>query len=394
MTSPLPRDRSVPWWGLWVYGVAALASLGVLSPTAEARIAVIRTDDGNLFRGELVQQTSDAVILNVQGINATFDPENIVNIELQDTPEEIYEKRSRGLAKTDLPGRLELAQQMQELDTLRLAKFELTNLNRDFPEHPAVLEELAIVNAKQRLQQTRSDAPTVSDANPPQRLERRGETQEDRFLTRKAINLIKVYEVELAEEPRVEVPKATINSFFQKYNGHRLVPTGRRDRNAFKRLEGHEQLDVLFRVQARDLYDQVEIKQEPWALSKFRRNVNPQYVARYFAPTFGHGQIDGLSLFNQRPQDEAEAYTNFYRLSQFRVNGNPMIDRASPELSLLLQWGLDRESARFPAPDVPGWRPMFRSLEDSDFRRYVEWIDSLFKDDLDYGIAPLSDDVE
>ncbi len=64
-----------------------------------------------------------------------------------------------------------------------------------------------------------------------------------------------------------------------------------------------------------------------------------------------------------------------------------MIDRASPEMSLLLQWGLARESARYPAPEIDGWEPMFRSTDDSEFRRYVDWIDSLFEDDLDYGFA-------
>ncbi len=279
--------------------------IGMTPTTAEARTAIVRTDDGNLFRGELVQQNTDIVVINVQGIDATFDRENILDVVLEDTPDEVYEKRRSALARTDLAGRLELAQEMRDLDSLRLAKFELANLNRDFPEHPAVLAELAIVDAKQRLMETRTSADAVSLANPPKRFERRGETESDRFLSRQQINLIKVYEIDLDDEPRVEISKDTIHSFFQKYADHRLVPTGRRERSAFRRLKGYEQLALLFRVQARDLYDQVEVKQEPVTLSKFRRSVNPQYVARYFAPQFGHGQIQGLSLFNQRPEDEA-----------------------------------------------------------------------------------------
>jgi len=364
------------------------AYFSVMISGAHARTAVVRTDDGNLFRGELVQRTSTVVVLNVQGIEAKFDQERVLSVEVEETPEAIYENRRRALSDNDLSGRLALVQLMQELGTMRLAKFELANLNRDFPEHPAVLEQLAILDAKQRLDDTRSRSPAVSGINLPQRLKRRSETDADPFLSRRAINLIKVYELDLHDRPRIHIPKETVDSFFQKYGDHRLVPTGRKDRSAFKRLPGHEQLDVLFRVQARDLYHQVEVKQEPRALSKFRRSVNPQYVARYFAPTFGHGQIDGLSLFNHRPEEEAEAYTNFYRLTQFRIDGNPMIDRANPELSLLLQWGLARDSARYPAPDLPGWRPVFRNTSDSDFRRYVEWIDSLYEDDLDYGISP------
>lgn len=386
-------DRVVGWCCLLVLGVGAFIAFIGVEASAEARTAVIRTDDGNVYRGELVRQTKDILVLNVQGIEATFKQEDIATFELQDTPEELYRKQRATLSDQDLAGRLDLAREMLDLDALRLAKFELADLDRDFPEHPAVLEMIAVVEAKQRLEETHSDAQlTASDG--PRRPERRGEAEGNLFLARNEIALIKVYEIDLDTKPRLEIPDPTLDSFFQKYGGHRLVPTGRRDRGLFKRLEGYEQLDVFFRVQARDLYDQVEVRQEPGPLSKFRRSVNPNYVARYFAPTFGHGQIPGLALFNKRPEDEAEAYTNFYRLSQFRVNGTPMIDRANPELSLLLQWGLARESARFPAPDIEGWRPMFRSTDDSEFQRYADWIDSLFKEDLDYGIAPELQDAD
>ena len=97
--------------------------------------------------------------------------------------------------------------------------------------------------------------------------------------------------------------------------------------------------------------------------------------------------MPGLDLFNARPDDEAEAYTNFFLLSRFTHEGKAMIDRDRPELSLLLQWGLEREAAKFPAPDVEGWRPRFRSPEDGDYRRLVDWIDSLFDNDPGYGIT-------
>ncbi|MEO1236045.1 MAG: hypothetical protein AAFX76_04580, partial [Planctomycetota bacterium] len=178
----------------------------------------------------------------------------------------------------------------------------------------------------------------------------------------------------------------TLDMFLERYSDHALVPAGRRDRAAFKRQNGREQLELFFQVQARDLYDRVDISPTPAPLDRFRRSVNPDYVARYFAPTFGQGAVPGLTLFNRRPRLEAEALTNFYLLTRFSNGGDPMINRADPEQSLLLQWGLPREDARFPAPDVDGWRPAFRSSDDAEFRRYAEWIASLYPEELDYGI--------
>ena len=107
-------------------------------------------------------------------------------------------------------------------------------------------------------------------------------------------------------------------------------------------------------------------------------------MARYFEPFFGEGRIDGLNLVRWRPTTKAEAYTNFVALNRFERDGALMIDRFAPDDSLLLQWALPRDVARYPAPDVPGWKPRFKSSTD---RRYVavrDWIDGLVKFAPDY----------
>ena len=77
------------------------------------------------------------------------------------------------------------------------------------------------------------------------------------------------------------------------------------------------------------------------------------------------------------PDAIEEAYTNFFLLDRSALEGMLMIDRAQPIKSLLLQWGLPRESATFPAPDIEGWRPFFNGLEDPTFLQYLKWIESL-----------------
>lgn len=377
-------------------GLLLLAALLLAAAVpAEARMATLTKKDGSVYEGELIRQTSTVIVLSVGGIEATFDQEDVKSLRLQDTPEETYRKKRAELKDDDLDGRYELAQSMYEQDALDLAKRELVSLDRDFPNTPRVGELLNVVDAKLRLEERRGDVPRIrrdvrdrdDDRAREGRAGRRGATRDHPFLTPEQINLIKVYEVDLDAEPRVTISGRTLDAFFDRYGDNDAVPRGRRERSEFRRLPGHEQLDLFFRVQARDLYDQVDVRQDPEPLNQFRRTVNPQYIARYFAPTFGHGQIDGLVLFNDRPDDEAEAYTNFYLLTQFSHNGARMIDRTSPESSLLLQWGLERDSAKFPAPDIEGWRPQFRTTNDPDFRRYVQWIETMFQGDPPYGIT-------
>lgn len=382
---PLQHQWRLSCWVL--AGVAMLLAVTTPGARAEGQTAVIRTTDGSTYEGELVRQTAAVVVINVGGIDAPFKQSDIAEFEIKDSPEQVYRRERRALDDNDLLGRLALARKMLDLEALKLAKLELSALDRDFPEHPEVQEELALVEARMRLQTQRSSRSFASNGESREGPQRVGESDEYPFLSPGQINLIKVYEIDLDAKPRVSIPAETIDSFFQKYSDHRDVPRGPRERSAFKRQPGYEQLATFFQVQARDLYDQVEVRQEPDPLMMFRRVVNPNYVARYFAPMFAQGQIQGLHLFNQRTDDEAEAYTNFYLLTEFFYDGKPLIDRVNPDQSLLLQWGLTRESARSPAPDVEGWRPAFRSIDDAEFRRYAEWIGSLYTPEPDYGIV-------
>ena len=56
-----------------------------------------------------------------------------------------------------------------------------------------------------------------------------------------------------------------------------------------------------------------------------------------------------------------------------------MIDRDYPEKSLLLQWGLPRDIAKYPAPeDLKRWRPSFTNTKSRQYQLILKWIDSLY----------------
>jgi hypothetical protein len=377
-------------------GLVVALSITFFSVNVSAEMAQVILKDGATLEGELLGQNNEQVQLRIAGIDTTIDRDNIESMSLMESDEQYFKKQREKLDDDDLDGRLKLTREMLDREAFAIAKREAEALDDRFTDNPAVVDMLQLIKARENLKAT-SDATQGLDLreyreNPPGTPNvldpaGQGRTPSEVYLSPEQIALIKVYEVDLESNPRVTIPRATLDEFLEKYADRDDVPRDRSDRVAFLRASGTDQLDLFFKVQARDLYSQVNVRTDPAPIAEFRRLVNPRYVARYFEPTFARGQVDGLRLINQRPEGPEEAYTNFYLLTQFEYNGLPLIDRSRPEESLLVQWGLPREEARHPAPDVEGWRPAFRNNRDTQYQQYVEWIDSLlFNDHPDYDI--------
>jgi hypothetical protein len=103
------------------------------------------------------------------------------------------------------------------------------------------------------------------------------------------------------------------------------------------------------------------------------------------------------------PTSNPTAYSNFLILSRAETGRGLMLDRSRPTDSLLIQYGLPREDAKFPHPDADGWRPSFVGQWDRDptYRSLVKWIgEELYRPTPNYGITwrpptrPTGDDVD
>src|SRR5581483_8608544 len=77
------------------------------------------------------------------------------------------------------------------------------------------------------------------------------------LLSDREINLIKVYETDLSDPPRLFIDHDTITRLMTEHAGDPLIPRMQHEREAFYRLSPARILDIMFRVQARDLYSQV-----------------------------------------------------------------------------------------------------------------------------------------
>lgn len=202
------------------------------------------------------------------------------------------------------------------------------------------------------------------------------------LLTDDQVNLLKVYEVNLHHPPRIIIDRTTVDALLQNYASNPLIPTTREGRDAFRRRQPAEILDVMFRLGARELYHEVRVLGNPESMRAFRDYVQSGWLVNSCATNRCHGGEDAkdLVLFNRKPTSSRAVYTNFLILDRSRTrDGQPLIDYQTPDRSPLLQMGLPREEAITPHPDVPGWEPVFRSRDSRAFQRAVRWIQMMYE---------------
>ncbi|MEM1212417.1 MAG: hypothetical protein AAGI68_08985 [Planctomycetota bacterium] len=316
-----------------------------------------------------------------------------------ETPaEREFKEKREALEDDNIDGRYQLAFDMYRRDELQIALSELKDLESRAPEDGRMPRLIRLI--ERRLARNAQDAPPndAPAANPDQDAAAQPAAPQQEFtgrligepvyLDEKQRNLLAVYELpsDLAKaQPTIRISATTMREVFSNYADRAEVPRGRQAQAAFLREPGWKQLDLLFQLRAREYYGEARVLREPEALRTFRSRINRRYVAGYFRRHFGSGQLP-LHLYLKNPGDQREAYTNFYILSQYSYDGRPLINRDSPEDSLLLQWGLPRDAARFPAPLVENWEPYFNGIEDRRYTELVEWVRSLFVPEPTYGI--------
>jgi hypothetical protein len=274
-----------------------------------------------------------------------------------------------------------------------LAVRELTSLQRLFPDAPGLARLLRIARQQRQLdqQQSRETEPGPRRPAADEPATRQSDDRPDPIrnrLSEQQLNLIRVWETDPQARPRIRVPRQTINQLFEQYGDEEPMPSGPNAQRRVQALAGWQKLILMFRVQARDLYDQVEVLDEPAPLRAFRRSAHRRYVLGYCGTANCHGgqSRGGLYLFNRAIGTEQTLYTNFYILSQYANDAGRMIDREVPGRSLLLEYGLPRDQAETPHPATERWRPHFAEREGEQFLEIRDIIEALY-DQPAYGIA-------
>lgn len=373
------------WWVL--VGALALCVTGV----ATARQVRLELKSGRSIVGQLIEETSDTVTVAIAGIETTFPREQIGSVDTFDTLEEQYDRDREKIADDDYDARYDLARWLYDQHTLegyQLALREVEAILGERTSHAraALLRDLLTLRIEQEEQREAERAMAAAQED----MEPADDADRDAVLSDEDVAYIKAFEIRLRERPTVVVPRWVVDDVFERYREHAVLEPflGRGGKARFLRMPGYEQLGILFDLRAREYYDQVTFRTEPANLLEFRQRYHRNFIARYCGACHGEGpnnmQAPGLHLLTRGSNSEAVAYTNLMILRRTFVDGRPLIDQDDPARSPLIQYGLPRAEAALPHPDVPGWRPFFRTTRDRLLHDMVDWVKSLYGDGADY----------
>lgn len=354
--------------------------------------------DGRRISGIVSKQNAQEIVLLIAGIPTRFPTADIERFEVLPSLFERY-RQLREAVGEDPDQIVKLAEWLQTREKYEWAYAEVQRALKADPSHPQALKLGTLLEQQIQLKAKRQakpkpdeddDGPEVPKPGPPPRID-------FPLLSQEQVDLIKVFEIDLAANPRLIIPRETIAKVLDANAAHPLVPITREGREAILRKSPAEVLDLMFRLQAREFYKDVQVIDPPKPMQLFRDQVARTWLLNSCATTQCHGGMDAgrLVLFNRRANAERSLYTNFLILSRYRTaDGTPLLDFESPERSVLLQMGLPRGRSRTPHPAVfrgvgarDAFKPVFQTDEDRAFKAGVDWIKSLYKPRPEYPIT-------
>ncbi|HYE62410.1 MAG TPA: hypothetical protein VD997_10470 [Phycisphaerales bacterium] len=358
----------------------------VPEPT-EAEVILL---DGKRISGELVDQSLERIIISIAGIHTTFKMDTVDKVLILAPVQDRYQTYKGMIDPQDVENRLKLAKWVFGRGRYDLALLEVEHVLKLEPANPDAKELKNLVHAQQAVaaQKAAKREPGAKHPKAP----------EFPLLTKEQINLIRVFEVDLKDPPRMIIEQDTIRRFLDKYagivvEGKGPVPVNPAGRALFFRMSSAEVLSWMFDLKAREFYPEVQVLENPRAFQMFRDRINRHWLINRCATDQCHGGQDAgrLWLYNRQQASDAAAYTNFLILERFRLaNGQPLINYNEPTRSPLLEYGLPRDLAVNKHPEVPpsrgNWQPVFRSVEDDRFTQAVEWMKSMYPKRPDYPI--------
>lgn len=381
--------------------LTALLLAVVVAAQAQARTAVVTTNDGRTYRGEVLTDNETGVTLSIAGVPTPIARGDIRDVKFQLSPGEEFRQRRAELADDDLEGRYKLARWLFEAKAYEIASVELADMRKQFPDEGRVEQLAELVNARLKIQraaeQEKNNPPAPKPDPPKPQMPGNSDPlpvdvnpEKAEKLTDEQINAIKVYEIDFDSRPPPQVffERDVIAQFINEYQDQSADLRGLNNQRRFRTVPGAEQLRFMMSLRAREYYPLADVRNDPPAMMNFKRFVHRQYVINFCATTDCHGEKPngGLRLFQDRPTSDATVYTNFYILHRWNRGEGFMIDRERPRDSYLYQYGLPQADAVMRHPDVPGLTPRIRSRNEPVAEALVDWINLLYKPTPDYPI--------
>jgi hypothetical protein len=367
---------------------------------AEPSEAVVTLRDGRRIMGLLVSRSEDKIVLRIAGIETDFRMDGVDRVQVLAPVLERYRMMREAIDPGDIQQMLRLVEWLRAREKFDLALAEIDRALALTPQSAEARRVRALISGQielaERARARRAAAPEQAAPDDAAAPPSDRPAKPFAVLTPQQINLIKVYEIDLRDPPNLLIKREAIARLMAEHAGNPLIPGTADGREAMFRMSPVQILDIMFRLQARDLYPEVEVVGQPRALRMFRDDVHRTWLMNACATTRCHGgeEAGRLYLRNQRVNSDETVYTNFLILDRYRLaSGASLINYDDPERSPLLQAGLPRKDSLFPHPEVPGsngrgdlWRPVFRASSDRRYVQAMDWIKAMYRPRPDYPV--------
>lgn len=360
----------------------------------EANRGRIILRDGPEHRGTILEDHFDYVLMEIEGVRVRFPREIVERVVPEPTFEERYQ-HFKATITPDTPDRhLAFCQWLYERRRYELAHEELTVLLRH-RNLVAARQLMTLVEAQLQLDQSRRDRPDGADTSsgeatsPSESSSTPSVALPDRLLTPQEVNTIRVYELDFDRPPRLDVDVSTIHKLIEGYGTRPQMPASRAERAALHRADPIEVVQLMFELRARELYPEIQVKSEPYALNLYRQRVHNAWLIPNCATSRCHGGSDGGEFFlhNRNYRDARVRFTNLLILERLKLDPQwPLINYQEPMMSRIIQYALPVSEARLPHPEVPGWEPVFSRANRNLLEDAVEWVESMMAPRPDYPI--------
>jgi hypothetical protein len=356
----------------------------------EGTPVIIQFRDGRRVEAELIRDELEQARVRIANIEVKLPRANFWALEKAPSFEESLAALRANIAPTAWPQRVQLARWMLDQGQPQAAKEELTEILRSFDAQEAH-DLLGRAETMIRMQASSAAAGSGKKAKagaakpaldapglPTQRI-----SPED-------VNTIKVFEVNFERPPRMEANADLSKKIIARYASSPLVPADPEARKGMANWSPERLLKLLFDLKARELYQEITVTGEPAALELFHRRVHDNWLIPNCATSRCHGGVNAgaFFLFTVDYRNERTRYTNLLILlrSPAPEGKPPLIDFAQPEQSLLVQYARPRIDAKYPHPDVPGWKPMLIPGRESLLNDTVAWIRGMHQPHADYPV--------
>ncbi len=371
--------------------------IAVAATTALAARGVVTTNNGQTFEGEIVEEVNSVLVIR-QGIQTRIPRDEIQSMRMVADPVEQIRKDRASLRKDDVAGRIALSRRAFQLREYALAR-EIAQEAADIDPNSTdaadmlllIRRQVALEQRASRVAQAQRTNPIVAGAPSPEL------ALPIQLLDARDMNALRQAELQAGDEQFIRVR-------FENDVRRRFASQPQTNARQFAELSAFQQALMIIREGDAQMRDDVILMGEPIAIRSFR--TVQRSILNGCATAQCHGSLAGGN-FVLFPLQETEqvTFTNFYLLMKYaRINREQpagifggagarirMIDRQRPEQSLLLQYGLPRQFAEIPHPDVPGFRPLFVNANDPVYRRVFAWIsDGLRPVDVVYDIRYVS----